>query len=126
MVYTTAPIKKGEEIFINYADPLATFLDRQDLFYARWRFICTCDLCKRPKEQSEASDERRELLDCAITVIANCAKKHTEPKPDWQKHEAHRNHLAHCDRVTVGEAGWEMVEKYAAKEGVNDIKLFKT
>lgn len=124
MVYATSFIKKGEEIFINYVDPLARSDFRQKLFQSRWNFTCTCRLCTRPKKEIEASDDRREKIDQAMSRMMEAQKKHAEPKPKWQSETSYNNHLAQCDKVTLGEAGWEVLEKFAAKEGVADLKLF--
>jgi hypothetical protein len=57
-----------------------------------------------------------------MQVMADAQKKHGEPQ--WQGDIAHQNHILQCDKTTLGEAGWEVIEKYAALEGVSDLKLF--
>lgn len=39
-------------------------------------------------------------------------------------HEAWTNHLATLDRVIMGAEGWQVVERLAPLEGVNDLALF--
>ena len=125
MVYATVPIKKGEEIFTNYANPLARSDFRQKLFQSRWKFTCTCQLCTQPKQELEASDDRREKIDQAVTKMMDEQRKHAEPR-SGQSDKAYRNHLIKCDKATLGEGAWETIEKFAAKEGVTDLKLFNT
>jgi hypothetical protein len=55
-------------------------------------------------------------------AMMDAQKKHAELQ--WQPDEAHSNHLIQCDKATLGEAGWEVIDKFAAKEGVSDLKLF--
>jgi len=94
------------------------------MFQARWDFACACKLCTRPQKEVEASDERREKIDNAMTMMMSAQKKFAEPKPASQKDVSYMNHLKQCDKATLGEAGWEVIEKFAAVEGVNDLKLF--
>ena len=124
MVHTLSPIKAGEEIFINYVDPLAKFDQRQELLQSRWCFTCTCSLCTRPKSEIEASDDRREKMGNAMDRMKKAQMNHAKPKPRWQKDAAYNSHLEQCDKVTIGEAGLEVLEKFAAREGVLDLRLF--
>ena len=124
MVYAISPIKKGEEIFVNYLDPLARSGSRQKMFQSRWNFTCTCKLCTRPSKDIEASDERREKIENAMGVMRDAQKKHAEPQPKRRSDEVHKNHLKQCDKATLGEAGWQVIDKLAAAEGVRDLKLF--
>jgi hypothetical protein len=124
MVYASSPIKKGEEIFVNYVDPLTRSLPRQRIFQSRWNFTCEFKLCTRPLKEVEVSDLRRENIEQAMNMMSDAQKKLAEPKPEKQEDVAYMNHLKQCDKSTLGEAGWEIVEKFAAAEGVNDLKLF--
>lgn len=124
MVYAISPIEKGQEIFINYLDPLARSGPRQKMFQSRWKFTCACKLCTRPKKEIDASDDRRKKIENAINMMREAQKKHAEPKPTDQQDVTYLNHLKQCDKVTLGEAGWQVIEKLAAMEGVKDLKLF--
>ena len=124
MVYATSPIKKGEEIFVNYVDPLTRSLPRQYMFQSRWKFTCECKLCTRPQKEVEVSDLRRENLAKAMSMMRDAQKKHAAPKSEKQGDVAYMNHLKQCDKSTLGEAGWEMLERLAAAEGISDLKLF--
>lgn len=124
MVYAISPIPKGEEIFINYLDPLARSGPRQKMFQSRWNFACTCKLCTRPLKEVETSDLRRERIESAMELMRDAQKKHAEPKPTNQQDVTYMNHLNQCDKATLGEAGWQVIEKHAAAEGVRDLKLF--
>jgi hypothetical protein len=124
MVYAISPIKKGEEIFVNYLDPLARSGPRQKMFQSRWSFTCTCKLCSRTPKEVEMSDLRRKNIEAAIELMRDAQTKHAEPKPTDQQDIAYVNHLKQCDKATLGEAGWQVIEKHAAVEGVRDLKLF--
>jgi hypothetical protein len=124
MIYAISPIKKDEEILVNYLDPLARSGPRQKMFQSRWNFTCTCKLCTRPPKEVEISDLRRENIESAMEVMRDAQKKHAESKPMDQKDVAYMNHLKQCDKATLGESGWQVIEKLAAAEGVRDLKLF--
>ena len=124
MVYANSPIKKGEEIFVNYVDPLVGSLPRQKMFQSRWKFTCECKLCTRTQKDVEISDLRRENIEQAMNLMRDAQKKHAEPKREDQGDVTYMNHLKQCDKSTLGEAGWEIIEEFAAAEGVNDLKLF--
>jgi len=67
---------------------------------------------------------RRENIERAMDLMRDAQKKHAEPKPADRKDEVHTNHLKQCDKATLGEAGWQIIEQFAAEEGVSDLKLF--
>jgi len=56
--------------------------------------------------------------------MRDAQKKWAEPRPTDQPEITHRNHLIKCDKATLGEAGWEVIDKFAAMEGISDLKLF--
>jgi hypothetical protein len=107
-VIATAPIKKGEEILINYLDPFATSAARREDLQARWRFCCECPLCARSPREVAASDKRREDMSKAIGLLVACEATGSG-----------------SDRVVVGDLGWKVLEALAPKEGVSDLKLFQ-
>ena len=72
----------------------------------------------------EVSDLRRENIEEAMNRMRDAQKKHAEPQPENQKDVPYMNHLKQCDKATLGEAGWEIIEKFAPAEGVSDLKLF--
>jgi hypothetical protein len=72
----------------------------------------------------EVSDLRRENIEAAMDLMRDAQKKHAEPRPTNQKDEVYTNHLKQCDIATLGEAGWQIIEQFAAEEGVSDLKLF--
>jgi hypothetical protein len=123
-VYATTAIKKHEEIFINYVDPLATSKWRQNMFQSRWHFTCTCRFCRRPRLPIVASDYRREKMQDAINFMRKADAAHAVPKPPQQTDAAHLGHLESCDKQMLGASGWQTLDQFAKEEGVNDIKLY--
>jgi hypothetical protein len=103
---------------------LAKFKPRQDMFQSRWHFTCACRFCKRSEEELKASDARREKMEDAINYIKLSDEAHTTLKEKWQSDASHAASLERCDALALGEKGWETLEKFAAEEGVNDIKLY--
>lgn len=59
-----------------------------------------------------------------MNMMRDAQKKHAEPRPSDPKNVTYMNHLKQCDKATLGEAGWQVIEKFAAVEGVRDLKLF--
>lgn len=94
------------------------------MFQSRWHFTCACKLCTRPKKEVDVSDYRREKIENAMKMMGDAQKMLGEPKPETQGDVAYMNHLKQCDKATLGEAGWQVIEKFAAMEGVRDLKLF--
>lgn len=72
----------------------------------------------------EVSDLRRENIERAMDLMRDAQKKHAEPADPRQSDETRANHLKQCDIATLGEAGWQIIEQFAAEEGVSDLKLF--
>jgi hypothetical protein len=65
MVYelrTICPIKKGEQIFISYINPLQPRSVRRESLQSSYRFTCKCPCCSLPSPESARSDFRRNLL----------------------------------------------------------------
>jgi hypothetical protein len=94
------------------------------MFQSRWHFTCACRFCRRSIEEIKASDDRREKMEDAIKYIKLSDAAHTMLKPTWQSDLSHAAHLDRCDALALGESGWETLDKFAAEEGVNDIKLY--
>lgn len=105
-ITAVAPIKKGEEIFLNYLDPLALSAARQKRLQSRWAFACACKLCNRSQREVAASDSRRAALSTTLKLIMACE-------------------TTQSDRFVVGDLGWKRLEALAEEEGVSDITLFK-
>lgn len=71
--HTTREVQAGEELFIQYCDPKATFAERQKSLQAAFRFVCDCKLCQLDPSERFASDGRRKvyrLLDASIPGMA--------------------------------------------------------
>jgi hypothetical protein len=56
------PIKKGEQIFISYIDPLQPRSDRRKRLQSSYRFACKCTCCSLPSLELARSDIGRSLL----------------------------------------------------------------
>lgn len=59
-----------------------------------------------------------------MEMMRSAQMNHAKPKPRWQKDAVYNSHLDQCDKVTIGEAGLEVLEKFAGKEGISDLRLF--
>lgn len=65
MVYelrAICPIKKEEQIFISYINPLQPRTVRQESLQSSYRFTCRCPCCSLSSPESARSDFRRNLL----------------------------------------------------------------
>ena len=65
MVYeicAICPIKKGEQIFISYINPLQPRSARRGRLQSSYRFTCNCPCCSLPSPESANSDVGRQLL----------------------------------------------------------------
>jgi hypothetical protein len=105
-ITTTTSIKKGEEIFLNYLDPLTLSAARQKKLKSRWGFTCACKLCVSPQREVAASDERHAAIATTLKLIMACE-------------------ATQSGGFVVGDLGWKRVDALAQEEGVNDMTLFK-
>jgi hypothetical protein len=105
-ITTTAPIKKGEEIFLNYLDPLTLSAARQKKLKSRWGFTCACKMCTSPQREADASDKRRAAISTTLKLMMACE-------------------AIQSDSFVVGDLGWKRLDALAQQEGVNDMTLFK-
>jgi hypothetical protein len=104
MITTTAPVKKGEEILLNYLHPLALSTVREKKLRVRWGFACAYKLCTRPQREIAASDQRRAAMSMTMGLLTASA---------------------HNDKFVVGDLGWKRLDALAQEEGVNDTTLFR-
>ncbi|KAK7680319.1 hypothetical protein QCA50_016559 [Cerrena zonata] len=59
------PIKKGEQVFVNYGTKLDTRAERQQYLLKRYKFNCTCPACS---SDSEESDQMRLMIESASRI----------------------------------------------------------
>ena len=96
--------RRGEEILLNYLDPLALSGVREKKLRVRCGFACACKLCTRPQREIAASDQRRAALSTTMGLLMASA---------------------HNDKFVVGDLGWKRLDALAQEEGVNDTTLFR-
>ena len=70
MVRAIRPMKKGEEILVNYIDPYLCREERQKRLWDGFRFKCACDECttKWSKSRDEKLEEIRQSIEDYIPV----------------------------------------------------------
>ncbi|KAM0721119.1 hypothetical protein Q7P37_003405 [Cladosporium fusiforme] len=125
-VVATAPIAAGEEILVNYDDPLASFKFREELFQYRWKFTCTCKRCLAPEEERQKSDKNRQDIIQAINYIRDKNGQHMLEKPRNMRADVWTRHLGDLNKAMLGEDGWQVIGRLAAEEGVSDFDLWQT
>lgn len=50
---------------------------------------------------------------------------YAQPRSVWQTPAAYKAHLEQCDRSTLDEDGFQVIERFAEKEGAIDFILFR-
>lgn len=121
----TKDIAAGEEILVDYVEPLDPTAARQEALSHRWNFICSCRLCARPEPERKASDERRKKIKDSVDLINRVAERREAPRPaNWTKEESDNYHKG-LDTVTLGPAGWETVERLVALEKIDDYVIYQ-
>lgn len=121
----TKDIAAGEEILVNYVDPLDTTAARQEALSFRWSFTCTCRLCARPENDRKTSDERRKKIKDSVDFIDRVAERRKAPRSaNWTQEEL-KNYHQGLDTVALGPAGWQTVERLVALEKIDDYVIYQ-
>jgi len=71
-VYTSRPVKAGEEVCISYIKPSLPLIQRRDLLKRKYFFTCNCPLCLQ-QESINTSTSVPSQLSCS-----NCGKSGTQ------------------------------------------------
>jgi hypothetical protein len=101
--HASRTIYAGEEITINYIDPLQSYQARQDAIKNGWGFQCTCSHCTQPSYMRDESDRRIAMIKSLNTEFANDFenKKVEDAAEDVEKTELLVSLLAQ-ERLTGG------------------------
>lgn len=76
---TIRPVKKGEQLFINYlGTQKQTLNERRAELKSKWDFLCVCDKCQ-PDDSSESIDHEKMVADPMYTFVLENSKTMAKP-----------------------------------------------
>lgn len=91
---TIRPVKKGEQLFINYlGTQKQTLSERRAELKSKWHFLCQCDKCE---PLSESSDREKIVADPMYTFVTENCKEMTQPTVVLEACENFFNKYAHA------------------------------